>query len=179
MTELQQTLMEDDCFLPGFRRRPPEAAAAAHLSVSNSDDAEALRNGIDRVFDGKENCWHAGEGDYAVYSFDAPQKISAIRVTLDSDLQRDDKDNSHLNVECSFPRQPHRIEISPYLIQAFRVECVTSGGKTEVLYRSAHNFQRFHHVRVDAPDAVRLKLVIEKVRRPGTSRVFAFDFETA
>ena len=176
--ELQQALMEDDCFLPGFARRLPKEVTDARLNASNSDDVEALRNGIDRVFDGKENCWHAGAGDRAVYSFDRPKKIAKIRITLDSDLQRNEKENSHLNAESSFSMIPHKVEISPFLIEAFRVEAVTSAGKTDVLYHVERNYQRFHHVEVNCPDAVQLKLVIEKVRQQGNSRVFAFDFET-
>ena len=178
LAELQQMLMEDDCFLPGFVRRPPPETMAAHLSVSNSGDAEALRNGVDRIFGGRENCWHAGAGDRAEYSFDAPRRIAKLRITLDSDLKRNEKDHSNLNAECSFPLKPHKVEISPQLIEAFRVEAETAAGKTEVLYRVERNFQRFHHVAVDASEVVRLRLVIEKVRQPGTSRVFAFDFES-
>ncbi len=177
MAELQRLLMEDDCFLPGFRREISEAARSARLRSSNGGDPSGLLTGIDRVYDGCDNCWNAAAGDRVEYEFDRLREVTEVRVTLDSDLFRNNDDNDHLNVPCNYPLKMKKFSISPLLIEAFRVEGRTPEGKVVEVMQVAENFQRFHHLRLKEPLRLTgLRLVVEKCRKPGTSRVFAFDF---
>lgn len=47
ITELQSMLLEDDCFLPKFRRKMPKLTEKAVLTAEYGD-ASVLQNGINR-----------------------------------------------------------------------------------------------------------------------------------
>ncbi len=76
---LQQTLMDDDCYLPGFKR---EAKAPTRVAKFTH---EVLRDGVDRG-DGHYADFNIGES--AEYSFDEPVEIKGVRFIFDSDLNR-------------------------------------------------------------------------------------------
>ncbi|HAU38291.1 MAG TPA: hypothetical protein DCX07_11335, partial [Phycisphaerales bacterium] len=86
--ELQQTLMDDDCYLPFLQRRMPASTARAKLSASRGD-AEALRNGMDRPVGGSDNAWTAAAGDWVQYELAAPATLREARIAFDSNLNRE------------------------------------------------------------------------------------------
>ncbi|MDR1636294.1 MAG: FAD-dependent oxidoreductase [Treponema sp.] len=86
--EVQQMLMEDDCWLPGLARKVSALTAGARLS-SSKGNADVLRNGVDRPTGAGDNgLWLAG-GDYAEYRFDKPVHCRRVRLVFDSDLNRE------------------------------------------------------------------------------------------
>ena len=88
MDELQQTLMTDDCWLPGLRRRISDICQAAALSA-NCENPENLRNGHDRPTDenGDNGC-HLPLGECAEYTLAEPAHVESVRLIFDSDLDR-------------------------------------------------------------------------------------------
>jgi len=76
---LQQTLMEDGCFLPGFTMEPSAIMKAAKVPA-------ALIDGHDR---GEESCWQGKIGDIIEITFAKEEQLSQIRILLDSDLDRE------------------------------------------------------------------------------------------
>ena len=84
MSELQQTLLYDDCYLPGFTRKISPVCRRAKLTPGY----EALRNGIDRPVGGDDNGCFIKPGDSVEYTLDRPSFVSAVRLVLDSDLDR-------------------------------------------------------------------------------------------
>ena len=86
---LQQTLMDDDCYLPWHTRR------VSDLSLSAQCSHEVIRNGFDR---GKENLWIGQSGDVLEYRFEKETAISRIRLVFDSDLNR-----KYHNMPCNYP----------------------------------------------------------------------------
>ncbi|MBI2301435.1 MAG: FAD-dependent oxidoreductase [Armatimonadetes bacterium] len=61
LAELQQTLMDDDCYLSWHLRAIPELSRTAKLTASEGDP-EPLRNGTDRPIDDVDNGWHGSPG---------------------------------------------------------------------------------------------------------------------
>ncbi|MBC8543528.1 FAD-dependent oxidoreductase [Bianquea renquensis] len=86
--ELQQTLMEDDCYLPYHRRALSPLTREARLE-SNLQDAENLRNGYDRPIGDADNGARGPKGSFVTYTLDTPQWVEAVRLVLDSDLNRE------------------------------------------------------------------------------------------
>jgi hypothetical protein len=86
--ELQQTLMEDDCWLPGLTRALPKPSRVGRL-VSPRGGTEALRNGVDRPTGDEDNGLYLKPGEYAEYQFDKPVRIRRARLVFDSDLERE------------------------------------------------------------------------------------------
>ena len=95
--ELQQTLLKDDCYLPGFTSEDSaDFARRAHIS-SNSEEAggEAVNviSGVSRTVDEKSNCWVSkplAEGDATLMlSWAETIRVGEIRLTFDSNLSRE------------------------------------------------------------------------------------------
>ncbi|MGI5894860.1 MAG: FAD-dependent oxidoreductase [Candidatus Merdivicinus sp.] len=86
--ELQQTLMEDDCYLPFHSRAVGEVTLQAVLQ-SDMDNAEAVRNGNDRIIGADSNMAVGREGCYAAYTLETPKNIDHVRLVFDSDLNRE------------------------------------------------------------------------------------------
>ncbi|MBQ7839634.1 MAG: FAD-dependent oxidoreductase [Lachnospiraceae bacterium] len=132
--KLQQTLMEDDCFIPWHDRKLPE------LTLSADCTSDIVRNGVDR---GEENCWIGNTGDSIEYRFDADTEISQIRLVFDSDLNRD-----YHNMPQNYPLNQTKFKLPGTLIKEYRIEGVSSDGSVHTLSVS-DNHQRFVKHAVD------------------------------
>ena len=86
--EIQDALMEDDCFLPGLRRRISALTRKAHLSCDYGDCSQIL-NGIDRRIWGMDNGYFGKTNKAVTYTFDEETFVSGFRLVLDSDLNRE------------------------------------------------------------------------------------------
>ena len=129
---VRQTLLDDDCYIPGAERERPALTREAALRAS-AGDAEALRTGPDRELAGRSNAWEAGIGDRATYEFFEARKIREIRLAFDSDLTRD-----HLNMVSNYTLKGVNYAPPATLVTAFHLE---ADGKT--FFREEANHQRF------------------------------------
>ena len=93
--ELQQKLLKDDAFIPGFRNEDEEdKARKAHITATEAIDngkPENVVNGIARSWKDDINAWicdieHQPE---ISLSFDKAEPIREIRLTFDSNLSRE------------------------------------------------------------------------------------------
>lgn len=130
---LQQTLMEDDCFIPWHKRQVSSLTANAQCT------SDIVRNGIDR---GDDNCWVGKTGDTVEYNFDTNTEIKEIRLVFDSDLNRD-----YYNMPCSYPLIETKYKVPPTLISKYKIEGITADGKVHII--TAQNHQRFVKIPVD------------------------------
>lgn len=159
--ELQQTLLDQDQFLPGVARRLPE------LTLRATASHEVLRDGWDRNWD--DGCHEAefSAGESAYYRFGTPETVRGCRLVFDSDLT-DKKQQRNVEEE-----EPH--DMPAILPRAFRVEGVRPDGTTALLFEQKENIHRL--VRAEwQPEAfteIRLTGIVpwggEK------ARVFSFD----
>jgi len=85
LNELQKRLMDDDCFLPGFRRELSPLARAATL-VADYGDASDIANGVDRRIWGRDNGYFGKTGKAVSWLFDKPTRVNGFRLVCDSDL---------------------------------------------------------------------------------------------
>lgn len=155
LKRLQQTLMEDDCFLPGFRREIPELSRKAALTVSNGADADVLRDGFDRNIEGVCHRWNCQKGDSTEYRFDQPQKISRLRIVFDSDLSRPEKNIVALRTTT----QPE-LKLPSTLIKNFDLAWQSADGKWHTLEKVRNNWKRLFVSDDLNLEAVAVKLTI-------------------
>lgn len=134
--ELQQTLMDDDSYLPWKQREVPELTRKAKLTASEGDP-EPLRNGLDRPVDGEGNSWTGAIGSWVEYSFDTSQVIERMRFVFDSDLNRD----VH-NAPCSYPLDAEWVRVPETMIRSFRIEARDQYGKWKTVSKVQNNYQR-------------------------------------
>lgn len=97
MQELQQKLMKDDCYIPGFRNEDPDDfAPKAKITATDYQtgwEPEKVVTGVARVVDSESNCWESGslsEGPKTLtLAYDAPRALKQIRVTFDPNLSKE------------------------------------------------------------------------------------------
>lgn len=134
ISKLQQTLMEDDCYIPWHTRTLPALTLEADCS------APVVRNGIDR---GEENCWVGGGGDTVEYRFDGERDVREIRLVFDNDMNR-----KYHNMPCNYPLVQKKFKLPRTLIRAYRIEGIDDEGRKFTLYVE-NNHQRFVKHRVE------------------------------
>lgn len=84
---VQQLLMEDDCFLPFFKREKSGLMERAKIRC-NEGDVHPLFNGTDRPARNEVNYWQGKPGSEIVISFDNTERVEKLMLYLDSDLER-------------------------------------------------------------------------------------------
>ena len=162
--EIQQLLMDDDCYIPGFRRNIPEICRTASIFASDGDPS-VLLNGIERELDNCENYWHCGEGDFVCYSFNKEEEIKEIRVVFNSDLSR-----PFHNIVANYFLEERTFAPPETLVEEFDI---VADGK--VIFSKKGNYQRLIKISVFCR-VKELKLVIRKIRANSEKcGVFAFD----
>jgi len=172
--ELQQALMDDDCWLPGLRRSVSKISAES-IVVASQGDAEVLRNGDERELGDDDNSWIAGEGDWAEYQLSRETELQEIRLVFDSNLVYRGMNNRNLNMVCNFPLDMPKYQTPETIVRGFHIEAEDADGKVSTIYCAENNYQRL--VRITKPfTAKRVRLVIDAVRgKSGTNKIFAFD----
>lgn len=164
--DLQQALMEDDCWLPGRRREPD---ALVHQGRFHGDGAggERLIAGIDRDRPGENHAWEAPAGGAVTWETDHPVRLGGVRLVFDSDL------NDPKRMPCSYPVPP-QVRTPATLAKAFRIEARTPGGTWNTVYRDPENHQRLREVPLSIATGA-LRLVVEHTWGGGNVRVFGFE----
>lgn len=157
--KLQQTLAEDDCFIPRYKRELPLLTRAAACS------AEVVRNGTER---GEQNCWVGKKGNIIEYEFDSDTEISGIRLVFDSDLNRD-----YHNMPCSYPLVQTKFKLPETLIKEYKIEIISENGAVESLYID-DNHQRFVKHKINRK-ANKIRFV--PIKSWGCDELRLFDFE--
>ena len=163
--DIQNALMDDDCYLPGLSRQLSGLCAQSGLRSSEGDCAQ-LRSGIDRQLGNESNAWLCREGSFAEYTLPEEAPVKEIRIAFDSNLKRD-----HLNMVSNYTLIPSRYTPPETLVQKFHIEM--DGVE---LFREENNHQRFVVIPVNKK-CRSLRLVIDKTSSGReTAQVFRFDF---
>jgi hypothetical protein len=177
VAEVQQTLMEDDCWLPGLTRKVSGLTAGARLSASK-DGAEVLRNGIDRPVDGADNGLSLAPGQYAEYSLEKPAYVSRARFVFDSDLNRDTQSEGSLYrrpMYATYYLDIQATHVPKTMTKSFRLTLTLADGRLRII-DAADNYQRLVYMDIgEEVSAVRF----EPLSTWGSqeARVFSFEIE--
>ncbi len=166
--DVQQALMEDDCWLPWHTRAVPEMSLRPKL-ISESGDVEQLRTGIDRPLDGVSNNWCGQPGSSVTYEFDSETLVREARIVFDSDLNRDAK---NMPWRHSLNEPPWAVPDT--MIRAFRIEAQQSDGMWQTVVSESNNYQRLVRAPLDI-QAKAVRFVPEATWGAPQCRIFAFD----
>ena len=85
MHELQQSLLADDCYLPGVSQEYSALSLTARLTASQGDP-EPVRDGINRPVGGNLHGWRCSPGDWLAYTFKDTVYVETVTLVLDSAL---------------------------------------------------------------------------------------------
>lgn len=96
ITELQQRLMRDDCFIPGFKNTDIlDMARNAKIECSSQENfgpCENIKNGYDRQIKEETNCWVSkkpAQGQWISLEFDQSISPKEIIIKFDSNLSKE------------------------------------------------------------------------------------------
>lgn len=179
ISELQQRLMEDDCYLPGIERMVPETTRSATL-VAEMPDGENLRNGYDRAIGEQDNGVRIPLGRAVEYRFEQPRKVERVRLIFDSDLNRDTFDERdrklNRNMLANRPLNWPTATVPPVMTKAYRIEWQDKEGEWFCLCDIADNRYRLnvHHV---AHEVIAVRFIPMETYGADMSHVFSFEIQ--
>lgn len=195
VAELQQALMDDDCWLPARVRAVPEATRTGRFTAS-AGDPTALANGVDRpveknpedaqlasrnpkrradidAIEWVENAWCAPVGSSVTLELDGSRTVSRLRLVFDSDLNRYYRD---LRMRASYFRSDQPVPVAPQLVRGFRVECRTPEG-WKVVAEESENRQRLYRASIGPLETDAVRLTTRQSWGASEVKVFAFEVE--
>jgi hypothetical protein len=167
LRELQSTLMDDDCWLPGVLRPISKLAQSAEL-CADGENVEALRDGLERDRENESHAWSGPIGAAIEYRWSEPVEIAGARLVFDSNLAHTKR------MPCSYPQSGGGERVPSPLVRRFRLETQDENGKWQVAYREEENYQRLVWAPFKARTRV-LRLVPEATWGAETARVFSFE----
>ena len=174
--ELQQTLMDDDCWLPWQKRKISDLCTDAKLAAS-AGDPEMLRNGVDRQREDSANLWQAPIGSHVEYMFDSEVELSSVRIVFDSNLNRKDPSRNNrpqLNMRHVICLDDTPLAPPETLVRSFRIEAMGADGEWRKVSGQAENYQRLVKVPLSCR-AKGVRIVPETTWGSPEARIFAFE----
>ena len=128
MDELQQTLLKDDCYIPGFANHDPadlcRGARVTATSFKEGCEPENIINGVARRVGKNENAWESKDLDHAAVTLELAEAadVKQIRITFDPNLTREIMPSMTRNVrDRQVKGMPHE------LVRDYRVEALLEG----------------------------------------------------
>jgi len=189
--QLQETLMEQDCYLPWHVRTIPDLSRMAQLSASCGDPSTLL-DGVERDLTTKKNGWLDGDPDkphnkakknidridhgwwggeehWVQYTWSQPQSIGKVRIVLDSDLSQ------RKRMLCRRPKDCPPVSMPSMLARDFDIELCDASGQWYVAFEIRDNHKRLI-TRTDLPESLTgCRLRIHRTWGGEKAHVFAFD----
>lgn len=128
--ELQDRLLDQDCFLPHCTRSVSRLSREATLNSTQPRNLEALRTGNDR-----QEGWKGSIGDRITYTFKQPETINEVRIIFDSDLERTTlpQDGLCRNMGSNYLLSYQPQYVPKTLIKSFELSLRKESGETEIL----------------------------------------------
>lgn len=161
--ELQDVLMEDDCFLPGIKRKISPLCTQENLSA-DWGDASLLLNGTERKIWGNDNGYWGMCNRAITYTFPEKKHISDFRLIVDSDLDREYTEGNPriLNISTTLFRRLDYNQTSfgfpECMLKEFRVEALDDNGQWQTVYETNCNRQRMIRQKLDV-DTTAIRLI--------------------
>lgn len=171
---LQQTLLKDDCFIPGCGNEDEsDLARRAAATASSAEDGcgpEQVLSGVARSRGAASHMWRSVPGSlfpqWLQLGWAAPVVVDSIYLTFDTGLSRWltlTQDDAHHNKMIAGPQ--------PECLRDYRLIALTEAGE-EALAEVRGNYQRRRVHRFPAKTMKALRLVVEATNGDPGARVF-------
>lgn len=151
--DLQQTLLKDDCYIPGFiNEDKSDIAKTAKISCSSAMEdgkCENVLNGISRRVKDQSNCWISEEmtsgGEWLSLTFNAAVSAKEIHLKFDSNLSKEIMlSMSHRALSNQVPGIPAE------LVKDYEIDFYLNG-KRVYTERVSDNYRRFKVHKLEKP----------------------------
>ncbi len=165
LSELQQTLMDDDCWLPGKLRTPSGLISRAQFT---DDGSEMLRDGWERDREDAVHAWQTAPGGAVSCTWNEKMDVPGLRLVFDSDL------NDGKKMACVYPVKSREHAMPKALVRDFRIETMTPGGAWETAFTATANRKRLVHVPLERRTRG-VRVVLESTWGQRDPRLFSID----
>ena len=161
--ELQDILMEDDCFLPGRARKISPLCTKETLDCAWGDGA-ILLNGTERKIWGVDHGYWGMINRPITYVFKEKTHVSDFRLIVDSDLDREYTEGNPavLNISATlFRRLDYNYTTFGFpkcMLKSFKIEALAEDGSWQTVYETDKNHQRMIREKLDV-DTTAIRLV--------------------
>ena len=145
--QLQQALLDDDCYLPGIRREHSPLMLAAALS--GPGDPVQLIDGYARTVEGEDHSYSLPLGEAVTLTLPGKAYVAWVDLILDSDLNRDTfPEGCHPHwktypMRCNIYQNAPRLTVPKTLVK--KLELYADG---ELIGTLEGNYQRLVHLPV-------------------------------
>ena len=174
MDELQQTLLQDDCYIPGIKNMDKsDIARTALVSATSAKEGfgpENVVNGISRGEGDNRNIWISDgikkEGEILSFDFEKPVTVSQVRMTFDSNF------NYSIKLTMSKKRQDQqRIGIPPELVSDYTIEFLLDE-KVQKTVEVKENHQRLNVTSVEPTLCDKINIIIHSTNGCESASVY-------
>ncbi|MBR2344139.1 MAG: FAD-dependent oxidoreductase [Clostridia bacterium] len=175
---LQELLMNDDCFLPYFKRKISDACLAARLTGAD----ECIRSGEDRpnqIYGTTDKGSLVKNGECVEYTLGSPTEIHSVHLVFDSDLERRTLvgpvvERRHVTRACTMLDSPD-VYVPKTLCRAYRLYADTPEGEL-LLLEENNNIKRAAHIERSLTVS-RLRLeILGNWGETESTKLVSFDF---
>jgi hypothetical protein len=175
--ELQQTLLRDDCYIPGFANADAnDLARDAQVTASSYKDGcepGNVVNGIARTEGENSNCWESNElaeqGESITLTLKKAAFIHQIRIVFDPNLSLD-------IMPSLFYYHVLRREVKGMpveLVKDYQVEILDAGGVARHIQYVSGNIQRLNIINLpEAVECQSVKITVASTHGYTAARIF-------
>ena len=170
--ELQQALLKDDCYIPGFANHDPadlcRSAKVTATSFKAGCEPENVINGVARRVGKNENAWESADLQNAVLTLALAEaaEVKQIRITFDPNLTKEIMPSMTRNVrDRQVKGMPHE------LVKDYKVEALLGG---EVVWSKdvAENYQRLNIHELDAVKCDTIRITALSTHGIDSARIY-------
>ena len=171
--ELQQTLLRNDCYLPGISHHDEkDLARTATITATHALDncpAENLIDGVSRTVGEDSHCWAASVSDRPALSINlpAPAAIREMHIKADSNLSRE----ITITINSGVMRREHP-STPPELLRSCRIRLMKDGVCVHELTEN-NIYQRFH--KIQFPAILCDQILIDRMETHGADVIKLFE----
>ena len=172
--ELQQTLLCDDCYLPGIKNCDENDLARFATVTASSETADYpavdVISGVSRRIEGKNNQWRsagiAEKGEWISFKLAKEARVKTVQVVFDSNFDLEKK------ITLSSRRQKQQQDGVPIeLVKDYSVQLLKN--REVVSEQQVHdNYQRLCRINFDSVCCDEIRLVVYTTNGANEARVF-------
>lgn len=180
LQELQQSLMNDDNYLPGKKRIVSSVMKEACIKAEGADPS-LLTDGVERTVEEQEHLW-TGELKKPI-DVELPNAVSVsqIRLVLDSDLNRSTWEDQKWYIKmypavCNRFLDDRPVRVPETLLKTYEVYVDAGDGEWTLLVREENNYQRLVFIPVEGK-VKRIRLVPTATWGTEKARIYSLELQ--
>ncbi len=172
--ELQQTLIRDDCYIPGYKNEDGtdlmKGAKVSATTQTKEGSCENVLNGHGRIIGDDANCWESNgmgeDGEALLFTLLKPSSLQQVRLTFDPNLSRSVK------ITLSSKRMDQQqVGVPRELVKDYTVTLLRGGTAVrEISIRDNH--QRLNVLNFPKTDCDQVKVCVTATNGDPNARIF-------